>query len=307
MAEIKKYNNLSKKLAEHLPKLKPDEKLKFQLNGIYIDKITRKLVCPNSYSILPTDRIYDPWGGEDGKGDYIDLAYITGERPAKVDSSRDSIIQFGRIEFKAVQAGVVEIRGGRKDQEKLLALMFFNNRNTTNVGKPWFVKPVGKGIFHQIETTKKAKATLAGELKVDKAKDIITKMTTEELDLAAAGLMPSTYHHQSHEERVLSLRAIASNNPDKIIDLSKDVEVKTTAFIEECLKAHLIEMDKGREQFVWADDKTKICSIKAGTTPHNSLKRYFQTDMGMEVLVSLEKQLEIAKSSKKEKTAKAVV
>lgn len=307
MYEIKKYNNFSKKLKEHLPKLKPNEKIKFQLNGIYIDKITRKLVCPNSFAVLPTDRIYDPWGGDDGKGDYIDVAYISGERPAKADSSRDSIVTFGKIQFKAVTAGVIEIIGGRLDQEKLLALLFFNNRNTTNVGKPWFVKPVGKGIFHQIETTKKAVATLQGELLIDKAKDVISAMTPEEVDAAAAGLMPSKYHSQTPEQRILGLRAIAVKDANKIIGLSKDVEVKTTAFIEECLKAHVIELDKAKGQFIYPDDKTMICTIKAGQTPHNSLKRYFQTDDGIEVLVSLEKQLALSKASKKEKTTQAVV
>lgn len=315
MSEIKKYNNFSKKLASFLPKLKPQEKIKFQLNGIYIDKITNKLVCPTSYSIVPTDRIFDPWAGAVDKsneeyghvGEYVDIAFIQREVPAPADSPKDAIIEFGKLEFKRTDAGVVQIIGGHRQMEKLLPLIFFNNKNTTNVGKPWFVKPNGKGVFHQIETTKKAKSTLAGELKIDKAKGIIMEMGEEELDLAAAGLMPSRYHSLTQDEKVLALRAIANNNPDKILDLSKDVEVKTTAFIEECLKAHIIDMDKAKGQFVWSDDKTKICMIKAGQTPHNSLKRYFLTDEGMEVLVALEKQLALSKASKKEKTTAAVV
>lgn len=307
MQEIKKYNNLSKKLREFLPKLKPQEKIKFQLNGIYIDPVTRKLVCPNSYALLPTDRIYDPWGGVDGKGDYVDLAYILREIPAPADSPKDAIIEFGRIAFKAVSAGTVEIVGGDRQTEKLLPLLFFNNKNTTNVGKDWFVKPVGKGVFHQLEPSKKAKSTLQGELLIDKAKAILSAMSEEEIDAAAAGLMPATYHHQSPDERMLGLRGIAARDANKIINLSKDVEVKTTSFIESCLKAGIIELDKQKNMFVWPDDKTKICTIKAGQTPHNSLKRYFQTDSGIEVLVALEKQLELAKASKKDKTTTPVV
>ena len=316
MLENKKYNNISDKLRSYLPRLKPNEKLRFQLNGIYIDTITKKLVCPTSYALIPTDRIYDPWAGkkvskdvnEFGyEGAYVDIAFILREVPAPPDSPKNSIIEFGRPEFKRTTAGIVEVIGGRRETEKILMILFFNNKNTTNVGRPWFVKPSGKGVFHQIENKKVAKKTLEGELKIDQAKTAITNMSKEELDLAAAGLMPSKYHSMTGEERILGLRAIAANNPEKILNLSKDVEVKTTAFIEECLKAHLIEMDKAKSQFIWADDKTEICSIKSGTTPHNSLKRFFQTDNGIEVLVSLEKQLELSKKSKEEKTEKPVV
>lgn len=316
MSEIKKYNNISEKLRAYLPRLKPNEKLRFQLNGIYVDKITKKLVCPTSFALIPTDRIFDPWAGkklanganEYGyEGAYVDIAFILREVPAPVDSPKDAIIEFGRLEFKRTTAGIIEIIGGHRAMEQILMILFFNNRNSTNVDKPWWIKPVGKSIFHQIETKKAATKTLEGELRIDQAKTAITNMSKEELDLAAAGLMPSRYHHLSENERILGLRAIAANDPNKILDLSKDVEVKTTAFIEECLKAQLINLDKAKSQFVWADDKTKICSIKAGATPHNSLKRFFMTDEGIEVLVSLEKQLELSKQSKKEKTAKAVV
>ena len=125
----KKYNNLSPKLRSFLPKLKPGEKIKFQLNGIYVDKITKKLVCPTSYSLVPTDRIFDPWAGnkvskevnEYGyEGNYVDIAYIKREIPAPADSNRDSIIDFGHIECMRTNAGVIEIIGGRREMEQLL-------------------------------------------------------------------------------------------------------------------------------------------------------------------------------------------
>lgn len=292
------------------------EKIRFQLNGVYIDKVTKKLVCPTSFSVGHLDRIYDPWAIEikdakgkviDHEGDYVDIAYILREVPAPKDSSRDSIVDFGRVEFFRSGAGIIEIIGGQREMEKLLPVLFFHNRNSSNVGKPWFVKPNGKTVFHQIETAKKANTDLKSALKIDRAIAIITEMSDEEVNIAAAGLIPNRYNGLDLNERILALRKIANYAPEKILDLSKNVEVRTTAFIEECLKAGIINMDKTKNQFVWADDKTKICMIKTGITPHNSLKRYFMTDEGTEVLASLEKQLEISKQSKKEKTSTAVV
>jgi hypothetical protein len=313
----KQYNNISPKLRSFLPKLKPGEKLKFQLNGIYVDPITKKLVCPTSFNMASIDRIYDPWARvskkgvgkneDEYEGDYVDIAFINREQPASADSPRATVIEFGRVEFLRTNAGIIEVIGGNRQKEKVMLFLFFNNRNTTNIGKPWFVKPIAKAIYHLIETTKAAKQDLRGELKVDQAKAAITEMTDEEVKTATAGLFPNTYNGLNQEQKILKLRTIANKNPDKILDLSKNVEVKTTAFIEECLKAELIDLNNDKKQFIWHDDQTEICSIKPGSTPHNSLKKYFMTEEGVEVLEALERQLALAKASKKDKTEKAVV
>lgn len=305
MSDSKKYNNFSDKLLKQLPKLKPGEKIKFQLNGVRPDKQTGKMICPNSFSLRPFDRIFDPYAGENGE--YVDVAYILGEAPAPVDSNKQSITRFGRVRFTRTTAGTIEIIGGHKEMEKMLPLLFFSNYNQSNVGKPWYVKPEGKHVFHQIETTKKAKDDLATQKRKHQAKSLVMDMDEGQVHEISSGLFPNTYHAMSNEERTLQLIKIAEKTPEKILDLDKNVEVKSTAFIEECLKAGIININKTKQQFEWADDKTKICSIKPGQTPHNSLKRYFMTDEGMEVLEGLEKQLAIAKKPKKDKTEKAEV
>lgn len=313
--ESKKYNNLSPKLKSFLPKLKPKERIKFQLNGLRHDPITGKLVCPQSYRIQSTDRIYDPWAIEVKKvgakieyeGDYVDLAYILREQPAPVDSPKDNIVEFGTLRFKRAQAGVIEIIGGHREMEKALILLFFSNHNAANVDKEWYVKQGGKPIFHTIVPKEDDKKILNKELKKDQAMAIISEMSEEEINTAAAGLMPNKYRSMTPDGKIIGLRKIGASNPEKIIGLSKNVDVRTTAFIEDCLKAGLINMDRGKGEFVWGDDKSKICSIKAGQTPHNSLKRYFMTEDGVEVLSSLEKQLALTKKPLTEKTEKAVV
>ena len=295
-----------------MPRLSPGEKVRFQLNGLYYDKQTKRLVCPNSKALVPTDRIYDPWAEYDEKtkeytGAYVDLAYILRERPAGDDSQRDSLIELGRIEFKRSDAGVIEVIGGNLEKEKMYPFLFFNNRNAANAGKPWHVKPNGSYVYTLMDKGMKSKQTLKTELMKDKAKDIVMKMSDEELDSAASGLFPSTYARMEKEEKVLALRDIAIKDPKKIMDLSQNIDVQTTAFIEECLVAGIIEQDKNKQNFIWPDDKMVICTIKPGQTPHTSLKRFFMTPEGVEVLSALERQLELSKKSKKDKTTKAAV
>lgn len=314
MSEKREYNNLSPQLLAKMPKLKKGEKMTFQVNGVRNDKITGKMICPKSVRIPSTDRIYDPWGlsGLDKNGDpihegaFVDIAYIQREKPAPKDSSRSSVTELGKIVFTNTTAGVIDIIGGKRDREKMMMFLFFTNKNTSNKDKEWFVEPDGKQQFHLVERTVKAKASLSEEKKKDSAVAVIMKMEVEEVDKIAAGLIPNIHNQLSFEEKVMKLRTIAMKDPNKILGLSKDVETSSIAFIEDCFSAGLIEIDKSKNQILWSDDKVKLCSIK-GTTPHNSLKRYFLTEMGMEDLLSLEKQLELSKKSKKEKTKKAVV
>ena len=314
MAESKKYNNFSKKLLAFLPKLERGQTLRFQLEGVYVDKVTKKLVCPKSKNLPKVDRIWDPWGGQTGKGaaaqyegDYVDIGLIIREVPAPQDSARDTVVEFGKVEFFQTFAGIIEVHGGNLAEERMLPMLFFCNRNKSNVGKPWFIKPPGKAIYSQLQKEQKAKEDLSKELRIDQAKALISKFTEEEVKTAAAGLMPHQYRSMTNEQRILSLRALAVSNPDKILDLSGDVAVQTTALIEAFLQAHLIKIDQTKGQVLWVDDNSTICLIKPGQTPHNSLKHYFMTDIGNEVLKTLEKQLELSKASIKDKTEKVIV
>ena len=288
--------------------------VRFQLTGVHVDKVTKKLVCPKSKNVPKVDRIWDPWANQTGKGatakvqgGYVDIAMIIRESPAGQDALRETIVEFAKIEFFQTFAGIIEIHGGNLAEERMLPMLFFCNRNATNVGKPWYIKSPGKPIYSQLQKEKKAKEDLNHELKIDRAKDIIKGFSEEEIQTAASGLMPHQYHTMTKEERHLALRALAVSNPDKILDLSEDVAVQTTALIESFLKAHLIKIDQAKGQVLWVDDNSVVCLIKPGQTPHNSLKHYFMTDIGNEVLQTLEKQLNLSKASVKDKTEKLIV
>ena len=305
MAESKKYNNLSPKLLAHLPKLAPGEFIRFQLNNVKQDKITKKFICPQSARIKSVDRIYDPWAIEHVKGqgatkkvtyegDYRDIAYILREVPAPRDSAKDSIIEEGEIIFHKTTAGTIEIRGGNREKEKMLLFLFFTNMNTSNIDKPWYVKPSGRGRFHTVSPSEDAKAKLNKELTIEQALNLITEMGEEEVKDLAQGMFPKEYSKMGLDAMILKLRDLAKEDPKKILNISSDVDVKSTAFIEKCLKADYIAIDQKKQKWIWKDDKAEICTIK-GSTPHNSLKRYFMTDEGVEVLAQLEKLLEGSK------------
>lgn len=307
------YNKFSPKLRAELPKLKKGEKLRFQLLNARIDEHFKRLVCPNSLYLTGIDRIYDPWAkeskGSGGKieyeGDYIDIAFVDRENPAPRDSQRDKVIKIGEIGFLRANGGMIELVGGNMAHEKMLPYLFFCNKNQSNVDKPWFVKPEGKPVYKTLEPSNDALKQLKKDKLIDQARLMITDMSQEERNQVAKGLIPNLYSRLSTDEIELQLRDIATKNPQKIMDVNKDVEVQTTAFIETCVKAGLIEYNKEKTQWEWADDHTMIVRVKAGV-PHNALKRYFMTEEGIEVLSQLEKLLEV-NSNPKEKEKKEKV
>lgn len=310
----KQYNNFSPKLREFLPKLKPGEKVRFQLLGVYYDPITRKFICPRSSRLKPVDRIYDPWAIEKkvgGKvtyeGAYVDISYIVREVPAPRDSLRDSVIEFGEIVFMNTDAGTIEIQGGRLEEEQKMSFLFFSNFNSSNVGKPWYIKPVSKHKFKMLAPDAEAKRSLERESMIDKARGIVMDMTPEQVTEAARGLFPNKYYQLGNDERIMELRDIAATAPEKILNISDDVDTKAVAFIERLLVEKVIDIDKKKHQWIWADDKTKICTINDNAAPHNALKRYFMTEEGRETLKTLEGILgskSNGKSDTKEKTTK---
>jgi hypothetical protein len=210
------------------------------------------------------------------------------------------------VEFLGTNSGFIEIEGGNMEHMKLMPLLFFHNKNKSNVGKPWYVKD-GQPVFHQVEPEKDAETDLEKGARIDSARKAVMEMTEEELSSAALSVLGGKSRSLSPSEQRLELRGIASINPEKIITLSKDVDIKAMGFIEECIKSGLIFIDKKKSEIQWADDKVKIVSIKSGQTAHTTLKRHFLTDDGKMVLETLEKQMEIANRSKKQKTSKAAV
>ena len=293
----RKYNELSSKLKAKIPKLQKGESIKFQVLGVYMDKVTGRFICPNKVRVLPTDRIYDPWSGkklqgkDEYEGGYVDIAFVRSERPAGQDSMRDTIVSFGDIVFSKIHAGVIEIHGGNKKEEKMLEYLYLSNYNKSNEGKPWYIKPTGAHMFQIIDNDKTASDKLEMEKKRDKAKDIIMKMSEDEINRVSAGLFPQRYNSMKFDTRVLELRKIAEKDPAKIFGLSDNVGIKMNTIIEKALKERLIILNDNKTEVQWGDDKTRICTVKPNQAPHTSIRRYFQTPEGAGVLESIEQLL----------------
>lgn len=298
----KAYNNYSPELLERFPKVEPKtgKKLMFQVLGIRFDPIMKRNIIPQTSQFNAIDRIWDPWQRDpvtkEYIGAYIDIAFIIGERPTAPESTRETNVMLGEIVFRRELFGAIEYDGDR-NMEQMARFLFFSNLNESNSsdkenpGKamPWHIKPNSGYIYKLIRPDEMAKSKLGGDRLVDRAKLFIDELDDTRLEEISKGLFPSEYLHKSKDETILKLRSIAERNPEKILNLSKDIDVQVNAFVNTCIEKGLIEFVN--PSWIWVDDKKPFCNVKPGQTQFSSIKMFFLTEAGIGVMSLLEELL----------------
>jgi hypothetical protein len=229
-------------------------------------------------TVFPIDRIFDPYvKNEEGEsvGDYVDIAYVTGTKPATAKEKATDII--GRIQFTYTSDGRIGIRGGNRTDELLFQFLYLTNQNRNTTGKAWSVPGSGKKpLFFIVEPSKTAKDKNDFRRKVRMAGEAIDKMPDSKLRDFAIGLdMKSINTFSGVEEIKDQLYKVAEKDPDKIIGLDKDASLKIKIDIKEAEKLGVIERDTNLGMMVWPDTKEPICTIPPGKDMYTVLTAYF--------------------------------
>ncbi len=297
---------VSKQLLDTVPKLKAGEVVKFELTGIYYDPIMQKTVIPTSKQVPEIDKIWDPWAIEDGatgvgknrkikyRGDMVDIAYILKEYPSKPGSDKATQVELGQIRFFRNDFGRIQILGGNKTHEMLYYYLSLTNYNGSNLGKEGHVVPMGGCIFKRLEPKKIAADELDRDRTIKNAQVAIDKMSVDERRNLIMGLFPAIEHKWDDHEVTGQLYKIAKKNPEKILNLSKDVSVRVISFIKKCERQKLIKVADNQKEWGWGDNTGRICFIKPGRTPEESLQQFFMTEDGRDVLETLETLMGVA-------------
>ena len=106
------------------------------------------------------------------------------------------------------------------------------------------------------------------------------------------GLFPAQEHKWDDHEVTGQLYKIAKKNPEKILNLSKDVSVRVISFIKKCEREGHIKVADNQKEWGWGDNTGRICYIKPGRTAEESLQQFFMTEDGRDVLETLETLME---------------
>lgn len=283
--------NVSEKLLKTIPQLKRGEIAVYELCSIRYDKKIQRHIIPASQMCLSTDRIFDPYAGD--QGEYVDINYIIGETPADPNSMRSTTIHLGEILFRRQNNGQIVIRGGDKRHEMLYTFLELCSWNENNARKPFHVSPLSGYIFKRLEPSKTASQKVDFNRSVRAAQDAIDTMSESKLRRVAKGLMLKGINQFSDDDEIrILLIDIAAKTPDKILKLDEDTTIEVVAVVADAVDAGLIEKDFVNNRYAWCESKDTICSIIPGKTPEDSIRDFILTGSeGKEFFKSIRKLL----------------
>lgn len=281
------YNNYTKKMLQEFEDLgikpKSGKSIRFQLSGVYTDKVTGRFVCPTSHTVLPFDRI----NNEDGEP--IDIAYIINKRPLGPNSQRAEEIVMGEIAFTRGNYGMFEWFGEPATKE-LAKYLYFCNYNESNREKYYHIPP--PTYIFKIVGDGGAKEQLGRDREIDKAYARIEEIAANPQTMMSVkmGMFPNEYARFTDEQIIIKLRAIAAKTPEKILALSKGPDLKAVALVNKIIKESLVKVNQNEKTWEYPDGRT-ICQIPEDKTEPQALKEFFATEEGKQVLAILVEQL----------------
>lgn len=302
--KIEDINKLSDRLREIVNKAKPQRGQTTYFRSIR----------PNSRgtSVIPMDLIYDPWGGPDGKGAEVTIAYISGVSAPKELGEKPTPI-LGRIQFRKMDNGnSIAIRGGNSSDEKLFQYLFLTNQNLLTRNKSildalglsedesWYIPNTKGPAFTMDLPAKKAEDVLELERDYRDATRIIDEMPDDHLEMFAVGLGLTGIRKGAtpDEIRVAMIQQVARKNPRTIITLHDNDTVKVRILIDRAQRKGIIK--KTQNDWVMLDTDKSICFIPPATNPDEILRDYLLSPKGKETREFLD---DVTADMRKERTA----
>ena len=275
--DVNKWNNLSEKLRQVVREALPK-----QGQVLYFESLR-----PNGRgtTVLPKDRIFDPYAGENGE--YVDIAYITGSQPGSNNGKEQDPNVYGRIQFRKSEGGTIPIRGGNRQDELKFTYLFLTNQNRTNKGQPWFVDPIGrKSCFRLVKASQDADAVIETERKIRMAGDKIDEMPDSRLREYAIGLDMKgiTKFSSPNEIRVKLIKMTKTREgAERVMGLDKDVNIMIKNVLKAAEALNVVKRDTALGCFLWANGGDVICTVPPGKNAYQFMTEYFQTPKGSEV------------------------
>lgn len=289
------FNNISPELAKKVNEARPKPG-----QTIYFNSLRPKA---GGTTILPRDRIWDPYikdeKGKD-KGDWVDIAYITGQLPAT--GALPARHQFGTIQFRRISYNVIGVSGNNKADSVLFMYLFLTNYNKANIGKPWYAPSDGQGsYFEMVVPEKTAEEQNKFRRKRRQAEEKIDNMPDSKLlDFSLALELQGITEFSKMEEIRNKLYAIADKNPERIQNMDKDVNMNMKLLIKEAIKFKIWEEDKAKQLFLWADTKDYVFLMSPGQDLYAKTIEYLKS-AGQDTYTLVKELIEKAKTKESKK------
>jgi hypothetical protein len=290
-------NDYSQELLDLVPELKKGQTVTFELIHNSVQELLNEDNSRQRIAVFPTakfipnrDTIYDAWANK-GKGDHIDIGYVTAA------ATRNSDPVFGSIQFLGVNAGRITLTADKKDLPLYRYLMLTNfNRDSVNPDKS---EPTAGYVFATVKPEATAQEKLELKRLKNRASATIEILTESELlELAKYFGLNAT---RTEAEIKADLYDIAESEKGAKVILSREAHtvIAVNALLEDAQKLKVIAYNPDENEWNWVDTGRKIIGQQAGDATE-SLKRFMaETDAGEKFHDNLKKAVESSRSKKK--------
>lgn len=274
-----KINDYSEQLLDMVPELKKGQSVTFELISHSVQEMInddnsrqRIAAFPASQNVPNRDTIKDPFANN-GKGDLIDIGYVTAQ------GTRNSDPQFGTILILGSKGGRLTLTSDAKDLALYRYLMLTNfNENSVNPEKS---RPATGYIFRTV----KPEATAAEKLEIFNKKlqaaAALTHLTEDEIrELARTFGLDST---RSEAEIMLDLNEMIQKDirvAKTVTNLEHTTAIQMNVLLEDAQKNKVIAYNSEENEWNWVATGKKIIGQFAGDAL-DELKAYMvSTDAG---------------------------
>lgn len=292
MKSTKTFNNISDKLKKEIPKLKPGERVLFQmLNGVPNpepdDKERAKApVLYGKIQVQTVFRIYDPYQKDSEGvevGGYVDVGCVDswiGDQPARyrrlIPGETDGIGFQGKF----------ELIGGKIQDEELYEILWLSNQREDNPHRDMSIEP----LFKIVDLKKESKGAVSRVTQLRKALEIIKDISPAKAREVMAALNQPDYQ----DDDVLKAKL------GDFVLTNHEIFLKTYEDPQTVLKYTIkTAMDTGVLTHDFATGDMKLGSVKIGNLKVDGLEnvvheitRWISTiENGNDVLRNIENQV----------------
>jgi len=246
MKSTKTFNNISDKLKALIPKLKPGEKVSFQmLNGMPNpepdprERAKQGDVLYGKVQLLTNYRVYDPYQ-QDAEGNevggYVDIGCVdqwNGDQPSRFRRFIPGIT--GVHLHNLAYGGRFDLVGGKVADEELFEVLFLSpeREGSPCQDQSFEVK------FKIIDERANAKSAVNRYDRLKRVIEIVNVMGEEEARIIMAALNQPKY--QDKEVLMANLKNFAMSNPDQFLTIYDSKESPLKATIKKAMEDGVLE------------------------------------------------------------------
>lgn len=292
MKRVKELNNISDKLKETIPSFKSGETKNFRmLNGKVNDEpdLAERSKNPVFFprTQIPTkDRIFDPWGGTDEKGDYVDIIVAdgwNGDVP-----TRPTFFLPGEGDFRF--GGKFALTGGSVRDMELFEFFWICNYRKGNPNRDQSVTPLFEFIDIKSESEEQAApADLLFEA-LGIARDL--KDDLPKANSIAASL---NWNIQTDPEILInSLKVFAQKEPAQFLKIAKSDKsvLNNKSLIKDALDTGILSFETTTGKLSNKNSLLNTFDIKQGFEPLDEITAWLSSAAnGAEIIKSVKKQM----------------